>query len=76
LDIPGVGSTNEKRFDILPGTPMYIDGTLTETTIDFTLKDRYGNATTESLQGTIKNNNNTPTSINFSNGILSLPRSP
>ncbi len=32
---------------------MYIDGTVTDTSIDFSLHDRYGNLTNDTLAGTL-----------------------
>lgn len=44
---------------------MYIDGNITDTTIDFYLRDRYGNLSNQSLPGTLKNDLFTPQNINF-----------
>ena len=76
ITIPGVSNISEKKFNVLPGPAMYIDGNITDTTIDFTLRDRYGNlADGTSMLGTLKKNQDPPTSITFVNGKSSLPRS-
>jgi hypothetical protein len=55
---------------------MYIDGNITDTTIDFTLRDRYGNvADTDNLSGTLKKNQDAPVALSFVNGKASFPRS-
>jgi hypothetical protein len=55
---------------------MYIDGNITDMTIDFYLRDRYGNLSDQSLPGTLKNDSFAPQNINFVGGKLSIPRSP
>jgi hypothetical protein len=55
---------------------MYIDGNITDTTIEFTLRDRYGNVSdTDNLSGTFKKNQDTPALLSFVNGRFSFPRS-
>jgi hypothetical protein len=77
IDIPGITRNTEQIFTILPGVPMYIDGKITDTTIDFSLRDRYGNLSSENLTGTArKNQDGAITPIAFTDGKLSLPRSP
>jgi hypothetical protein len=55
----------EKKFNILPGVPMYIDGNITSTNIEFTLRDRYGNLSPESPAATLKYNQDVPSAIVF-----------
>lgn len=56
---------------------MYIDGNITDTTIDFSLRDRYGNlADGTSMLGTLKKNQDPPTTVAFVDGKTSIPRSP
>ena len=54
---------------------MYVDGTITDTSIDFSLRDRYGNLSDQSLPGTLKKNQDAPANLNFTAGTLSFPRS-
>lgn len=55
---------------------MYIDGNITDTTIEFTLRDRYGNlADGTSMLGTLKKNQDAPSTIPFVTGKASVPRS-
>ncbi len=71
-----MSNISEKKFNVLPGPAMYIEGNISDTTIDFTLRDRYGNlADGTSMLGTLKKNQDPPTSITFVNGKSSLPRS-
>ncbi len=76
IDIPGISNISEKKFNVLPGPAMYIDGNITDTTIDFALRDRYGNlADGTSMLGTLKKNQDPATTIAFVNGKASIPRS-
>ena len=44
---------------------MYIDGTITDTSIDFSLRDRYGNISDQNLAATLTKNQDTPANVNF-----------
>lgn len=53
---------------------MYIDGTITDANVEFTLRDRYGNLSPESPSGTLKYNQDLPTPITFTQGKYLMPR--
>lgn len=77
IDIPGITRNTEQVFTILPGVPMYIDGKITDTTLDFSLRDRYGNLASDDITGSVKKNQDGVVSpVSFLAGKLSLPRSP
>jgi hypothetical protein len=76
IEIPGISNIAEKKFNVLPWKAMYIDGTIGDTSIDFTLRDRYGNvADSDNLTGTLKKNQDPPGALSFINGTASFPRS-
>jgi hypothetical protein len=76
IEIPGVSNIPAKKFNILPGKVMYIDSNVTDTTVEFVLRDRYGNiATEDALSGALTKNQDPPFAISFVDGIVSLPRS-
>lgn len=54
---------------------MYIDGTVTDTEIIFSLRDRYGNISNQSAAGTLKNGDKPPQDITFTAGVYTHPRS-
>jgi hypothetical protein len=74
IDIAWVGNTTEKKFNVLPGVPMYIDGTITSTNIEFTLRDRYGNLSPESPWANLKFNQDPPFAMSFTSGKYTMPR--
>lgn len=73
MDISGIGSI-DTSLDILPGVPFYIDGKVTDTSLEFALRDRYGNISRRDLPGTYTHDSASPEPIIFSSGVLSLPR--
>jgi hypothetical protein len=74
VDISWAGKASEKKFNILPWVPMYIDGNITDTNIEFTLRDRYGNLSPESPWGDIKHNQDATSAISFTSGKYIMPR--
>ena len=54
---------------------MYIDGKITDTTLEFALRDRYGNLSEQNMAGTLTHDQDTSTAVFFSLGRLSVPRS-
>lgn len=74
IDIPWIGATSERRFDILAGEPMYIDGNVTDREIQFSLRDRYGNLSPANMDGTLQYNTDNMGAIHFENGRLTRPR--
>lgn len=53
---------------------MYIVPSLDDTSFSFSLRDRYGNITPESVSATLTRNTDTPKSVKFTDGILKQPR--
>ncbi len=53
---------------------MYITPSLSDTVLSFTLKDRYGNTTPNSLGATLERDRDPIIPVNFVNGIYSSPR--
>jgi hypothetical protein len=76
IQIPGISNISDKKFTVLPGKAMYIDGNITDTTVDFFLRDRYGNISDiDNLSGTLRKNQDVPVPLSFIGGKSSSPRS-
>lgn len=74
-DIPGVGKIPDILFSLIPGDPMYITHREESGNIIFSLRDRYGNISTDtSLRGTVKRNNETPSAVIFESGEYKTPK--
>lgn len=71
LDVPGIGTLSNIIFSIDPGKPMYITPSLSATTFSFTLKDRYGNISPDTLSANITRDTDPSVPVNFTNGIYS-----
>ena len=52
--IPGLGSIPDIGFSVNPGTPMYISHRETDTSLIFSLRDRYNNIVPATLSGTLE----------------------
>ncbi len=77
LDIPWLGYITDVPFTILPWDPFYIDGRVTDTTLEFALRDRYGNLTSVTMTGTVKKNTDPAQNISFTSGKFTInPKSP
>jgi hypothetical protein len=75
-DIVGIGVTSEKKFNVLPWEALYIDGSISDTEIEFSLRDRYGNLAPESLWGILKGWKRPQSTITFIDGTYTTERSP
>lgn len=74
LAIPGISAVESVPFTLLPGQPMYITPSLGEDDFTFTLRDRYGNLSKESIVASLTRNTDIPRSVAFANGVLTEPR--
>lgn len=55
-------------FTLLPGDPLYVTHTENENTLDFVIRDRYGNEVNTNMTGTLRLNDQSVQSITFSDG--------
>ncbi len=76
LDIPGLWYITDIPFTILPWDPFYIDGNTSETSMEFTIRDRYGNLTPVDMPATVKRNTENAQNISFVWWKITLPKSP
>jgi hypothetical protein len=74
IDIPGIWTMSDVNFSLLPGIPLYVSHSMTDSTITFALNDRYGNVSNANLIGTIKHNIDSEIPITFSNGLYTIPK--
>lgn len=74
ISIPGIGTLSDIVFSLLPWVPMYISHISDDTSITFSLRDRYDNISSFStLPGTIARDAGAPQAITFEWGKYTIP---
>ncbi len=74
LAIPWIGPVPDIDFSVDPWSPLYIAHIEDTDSMHFSLQDRYGNIVPTTLSGTLEVWWKTPTSIAFTQWILSVPK--
>lgn len=71
-----MNTESDINISLQSGVPMYVDHSVSDETIVFFIRDRYGNIVPYTGRGNLRYNSEDTHSIQFNSGIAVLPRKP